>query len=111
MQQGCKVRLFSDGGLREGLATWSALAVVQVGVFWRLAVAGAGRLPPGTTVPEAELVGAAQAWELEAALRERATGSADRPIVTEEGTRQLGTVEVFHLETLAIVQWAELEGE
>ena len=57
------------------------------------------------------MVGAAQAWELEAALRARVTDHADRPIETERGTRKLDPVEVFRIETLTTVQWAELEGD
>ena len=57
-------------------------------------------------MPEAEITGAAQAWEFEAAVRERATGPADRTFAVEQGTRALEAVEVFTLEAILTVQWA-----
>ena len=96
-----RVRLFSDGGLREGLATWAAAAFFYVEGLWRLAAAAAGVLEPPATVPEAELHGAAQAWQLEAELRARRDCVLAAPICTG-----LTAVEIYALEVWTTLQWA-----
>ena len=103
-REGVRVRIFSDGGLQAEVATWAACVFVQVEGLWRLAAAAAGALEPTATVPEAELRGAARAWALEAEVRAVLRGSQTRGPVQHT---ELAPEEVFALEALTTLQWAE----
>ena len=71
--------------------------------LWRLAAAAAGQLPPGASVPEAELHGGARAWALEQLVRGLWQG---QPRTLPQG-EPLGEAEVFRLEAWTSVQWAD----
>ena len=102
-RDGVRVRLFSDGGLQDGKATWAAAVFVQVAGLWRLAAAAAGSLEPAATVPAAELHGAARAWRLEAEVRARLRDSR----VGDPPSSGLSPCDIFALEAWTSLQWAE----
>lgn len=77
---GARVRCWSDGALREGLASYGALSAVWAEGRWWLAEAVAGQLPRAATVPDAEHAGAAWSAVLLTRLARAAAGRRLAPL-------------------------------